>query len=167
MRRVLAVLGAVLLATVLLPASHTLAAKGFACSFQPDNSSANVSVSYDSGKITIGAVWMAQANCPKHPLVDGRSVRFQETTVLAKIGPGKVAGTTRIVVDMPASLPVVLNGLAYGSFDVNSSLITQYSYMTASQSSIGLNMVDSQESIIVGLGQVLSFDLGGPSLITS
>ncbi len=169
MRRILAVLGAVLVATMLLPASHTLAAAKFSCNFKPDDATDHVSVTFDSGKITIDAVWMAQANCPKYSLVDGQTVRFHETTVLVKTGLGKVAGATRIVVDMPSSLPVVFNGLAYGSFDVNGSLITQYTYATASHSSSGLNMIDPQQVVVVGpLGQVLSVNLGGlPTVIVS
>ncbi|HEX5370745.1 MAG TPA: hypothetical protein VFY10_15155 [Dehalococcoidia bacterium] len=169
MRRILLVIATLLVATMIVPASHTLAAPRFSCQFQPDDATSQVSVSFDSGKTTIDAVWMAQANCPKHPLVDGQQVRFHETTVLQKVGLGKVAGTTRIVVDMPSSLPIVFNGLAYGSFDVNSSLLTQYTYATVSHSSSGLNMLDPHQFIVFGpLGQVLSFSAGGlPTTITS
>ncbi|HEX5367969.1 MAG TPA: hypothetical protein VFY10_00995, partial [Dehalococcoidia bacterium] len=148
MRRILVALGALLAATVLLPAASTSAAPSFSCQYEAMDSTADVNVTAIGTQVLVDAVWLQRAHCPLQPLVDGQLVRFHETSLLSRSRAGELTGSTRIVVNPPRSLPFYFNGVAVGTFNIQSGGYVAINWATLSTTSNGLKMVDPHQYIL-------------------
>lgn len=150
MRRLLVVLGALLAATVLLPAASTAAAPSYSCTFEPLDSTADVHATVIGTQVIVDATWVQKAFCPNQPVSGPQLVRFHEMSVLKRSGAGQVSGTTFIVVSPPRLAPYYFSGVVMGTYNVKSGGYIAINWATLSSTATGLKMVDPHQYILLG-----------------
>ena len=170
MRRLLVVLGALLAATVLLPAASTSAAPSYSCQYEALEATTNIHVTVIGLQVLVDASWLQRADCPSQPFVDGQLAKFHETSVLKRSGNGTVSGTTYITVTgatftsiMPPWLQTAyFNGTVTGTYNLKSGGYIAINYATLSSSSFGLKMLDPHQYILLGpMGNLIDYSMGG------
>ena len=152
MRRLLVALGALLAATVLLPAATTTAASSFTCTFDPLESTADIHTTVIGTQVIVDASWVQTAHCPYQPFSGAQLVLFHEISVLKPSGAGQVSGTTVIVVTPPRFGPYYFSGLAAGTYNLKSGGFIAINWATLSNTASGLKMVDPHQYILIGPG---------------